>query len=88
MPAATDLADCSASELLQLYRSGQASPVEATRAVLERIARLNPRLNAFCLVDADAALQAARESEARWQAARRTARPAANSTACRSRSRT
>ena len=41
--------------------------MEATQAVLARIARLNPQLNAFCLVDADAALQAARASEARWQ---------------------
>jgi len=75
MPAATDLADCSASELLQLYRSGQASPVDATRAVLERIARLNPGLNAFCLIDGDASLLAARASEARWQASRSRGAP-------------
>ena len=56
---ATDLADCSATDLLALYRSGQASPVEATQAVLARIERHNPQLNAFCLVDADAALAAA-----------------------------
>ena len=42
MPPATDLADCTASELLQLYRSRQASPVEATHAVLKRIDALNP----------------------------------------------
>ena len=42
MHTATDLADCSAIELLQLYRSRNASPVEATRAVLARIERLNP----------------------------------------------
>ncbi len=75
MPAATHLADCSASELLQLYRTGQASPVEATRAVHERIARLNSRLNAFCFVAPDASLQAARNSEARWQAWRKTGAP-------------
>ncbi|MBU0589445.1 MAG: amidase [Gammaproteobacteria bacterium] len=66
MPA-TDLADLSASELLAMYRSGQASPVEVTRAVLARIERLNPSLNAFCLVAGDEALAAARQSEARWQ---------------------
>ncbi len=60
------LADCTAVELLELYRLGQASPVEATRAVLARIAEQNPILNAFCLVDADAALAAAAASEARW----------------------
>lgn len=66
----TQLTDCTATELLQLYRSGAASPVEATRAVLDRIERLNPQLNAFCLVDAEAALASARASEARWSAAR------------------
>ncbi len=63
----TQLTACSASDLLQLYRSGAASPVEATTEVLARIERLNPRLNAFCLVDGEAALASARASEARWQ---------------------
>ncbi len=67
---ATDLTQCTAHELLQIYRSGQASPVDVTQAVLARIERLNPRLNAFCLVDADAALASARASEARWRAHR------------------
>ncbi len=58
---------CTATELLDLYRRGEASPVEATTAVLERIERVNPAINAFCLVDADAALASARGSEARWQ---------------------
>ncbi len=71
----TDLTQCPAHELIGLYRSGQASPVEATQAVLSRIDRLNPQLNAFCLVDADAALSAARASEARWQAHRRSGAP-------------
>ena len=44
----TDLADCTATELLAMYRSKQASPVEATHAVLARIERLNPKLLAFC----------------------------------------
>ena len=69
MPTArpTQLTECTASELLQLYRSGGASPVEATQAVLARIHRLNPQLNAFCLVDDEAALASARASEARWR---------------------
>src|SRR3982750_321712 len=62
----TDLADCSATTLLHLYRSRQASPVEATRAVLARIERFNPVLNAFALQAPDEALAAARASEARW----------------------
>ena len=71
----TDLTQCTAHELLALYRSGQASPVDATQAVLSRIERLNPQLNAFCLVDADAALSAARASESRWQAHRSSGAP-------------
>ena len=62
-----DLADCVATELLQLYRSGAASPVEATRAVLARIDKHNPQLNAFCLVAHASAMDSARQSEARWQ---------------------
>jgi len=62
------LADRPAHELLQLYRSGQTSPVEATQAVLARIDALNPILNAFVLVAHEQALAAARESEARWRA--------------------
>lgn len=62
-----DLADCSATLLLRLYRSKQASPVEATRAVLARIERFNPILNAFCHLAPDEALESARASEARWR---------------------
>lgn len=67
----TDLALCTAHELLALYGRGAASPRDATQAVLARIDRLNPQLNAFCLVDPEAALAAAGESEARWQRHRR-----------------
>jgi aspartyl-tRNA(Asn)/glutamyl-tRNA(Gln) amidotransferase subunit A len=64
MPA--DPCSLTGIELLAKYRAREISPVEATRAILERIERLNPVLNAFCLVDAQAALASARESEARW----------------------
>ena len=72
---ATDLTQRPAHELLQLYRSGQASPVEVTQAVLARIERLNSQINAFCVVDPDAALASARASEARWQAHRSSGAP-------------
>ncbi|HUN53484.1 MAG TPA: amidase [Candidatus Sulfotelmatobacter sp.] len=62
-----ELAFTSATTLLHLYRAKQLSPVEATQAILDRIERLNPRLNAYCLVDAEQALQSARASEQRWQ---------------------
>ena len=47
----TDLCALSATELVALYRKKKLSPVEVIRAVHERIDRLNPVLNAFCLVD-------------------------------------
>ena len=56
----------SASELLQAYRRKQLSPVEATRAALERIERYNSTLNAYCLVEAESAMAAARAAEGRW----------------------
>src|SRR5690606_20447919 len=63
-----DPATLNATELLHLYRHRRLSPVEATRACLDRIERWNDLVNAFCHVDADAALTAAAESEARWAA--------------------
>ncbi len=62
----TDLADCTALELKELYRTHRASPLEAARAALARIERLNPVLHAFSCVAAEPALDSARASEARW----------------------
>ncbi len=62
----TDLATLTATELLALYRARQASPTEATEAVLARIDRLNPVLNAFCHLAPDEALSAAAASTDRW----------------------
>ena len=70
-----DLTQLTATELIQLYRTGQASPVEAMQQVLERVERVDPILNAFILVDADAGMDAARVSEARWMAHRATGAP-------------
>jgi aspartyl-tRNA(Asn)/glutamyl-tRNA(Gln) amidotransferase subunit A len=58
-----DLAWRSALEIAALIRDKQLSPVELTAAMLSRIEALDPRLNAFCLVTADAARAAAREAE-------------------------
>jgi aspartyl-tRNA(Asn)/glutamyl-tRNA(Gln) amidotransferase subunit A len=63
----TDLCALSAAELLEGYRQHELSPVEVTRAVLERVERLNPVLNAFILVS-ERALDDAKASEARWMA--------------------
>ena len=55
-----------AIELLSHYQSGALSPVEATRAMLDQIERLNPIVNAYCLVDPETTLAHARESEQRY----------------------
>ncbi|MEY2802934.1 MAG: Acylamidase [Pseudomonadota bacterium] len=70
-----NLTQCTALELLALYRSGAASPVEATQSILTDIERLNPRLLAYCLVDEAQALAGARASEARWHAHRHSGAP-------------
>ncbi|MBI4695238.1 MAG: amidase [Gammaproteobacteria bacterium] len=64
----TNLAECPAHELVQLYRRRLASPVDAARAVLARIDELNPVLNAFCHLAPDETLAMAVASERRWQA--------------------
>jgi aspartyl-tRNA(Asn)/glutamyl-tRNA(Gln) amidotransferase subunit A len=46
-----------------LIRKRRLSPVELTQAFLERIARLQPTLNAFITVTSDLALKQAREAE-------------------------
>lgn len=78
----SDLCWMSAVELAAAIRARRLSPVEITRAVLERIAAVNPRLNAFCTV----AAERPRPTPPRrpWWAGRRWDR----CTACRSPSRT
>ncbi len=60
------------SEAADLLRRRATSPVELTQHYLERIARLNSRLNAFITVTEEAALEQARAAEAdiaagRWR---------------------
>jgi len=63
-----DLAYKTAAELAMLYRAEKLSPVEATKAALARLEQVNPKLNAFMVVDAERALLAAQRSERRWRA--------------------
>ena len=51
------------SELAQRLRRRKISPVEITRACLDRIEKLNPALNAFITVMAESALAEARAAE-------------------------
>jgi aspartyl-tRNA(Asn)/glutamyl-tRNA(Gln) amidotransferase subunit A len=61
-----DLCSLSATDLLRCYSKKQLSPVEVTRAVLERIEKLNPILNAFCYLDKKHSIESAKQSEKRW----------------------
>jgi amidase len=53
-----------ATALASAIRHGDVSPVEVTDAILTRIERVNPMLNAFCTVAADTARAQARVAEA------------------------
>src|SRR4051812_31777363 len=57
----------SAEDLLEQYRRHALSPVEVARTVLARAERSQSVLNAFCVLDPEAALASAKASEARWQ---------------------
>ena len=62
-----DIARLPAAELTALYRGKRLSPVEAARAALARVSAFDGAVNAFCLVDEEGALAAARASEERWR---------------------
>jgi Asp-tRNA(Asn)/Glu-tRNA(Gln) amidotransferase A subunit family amidase len=53
-----------ARELAGLIRTNEVSPVEVVEAVLDRIGRVNPALNAYCTVSAPEARETARAAEA------------------------
>ncbi|MFI6465459.1 amidase [Streptomyces sp. NPDC050538] len=63
----TELTELTAVELLDGYRRREFSPVDATRATLERAEEIQPAVNAFVRLDAEGALARAAESAERWQ---------------------
>jgi aspartyl-tRNA(Asn)/glutamyl-tRNA(Gln) amidotransferase subunit A len=68
MQTLSSIHEYSALEVAAQYASGALSPVDATRACLERIAAWEPRLNAMYRIDSEGALATAKASEARWRA--------------------
>jgi len=62
---ATDLAYAGAARQAQLIAAGEVTSRELTEIVLERIARIDPRLNAYRVVLAEQALAAADAADAR-----------------------
>ena len=57
------LAYTSAVDIAAAIRTKRVSSVEVTKHLLDRIARLNPDLNAYCTVTADEALASARAAD-------------------------
>ncbi len=61
-----NMADWSASALLEAYAGKHVSPVEVVKAVISRVEAYEPQLQALYAFDPDAALQDAKASEQRW----------------------
>ncbi|MGW4247411.1 amidase [Nocardia sp. NPDC004722] len=66
----SDLCYASARELAGWLRAGELSALELTRAHLDRIERLNPKVNAIVTLVAEQALDAARSADRRLAAGR------------------
>src|SRR5947209_19337203 len=62
-----DMTFLTISQVSELVRTRKISPVEITRAVLERIDKLNPVLNAYITVTADLAMKSAQEAASEIQ---------------------
>jgi len=71
MPPDVHIAFASIAEIASLYRRRKLSPVELTRFLLDRITRLNPRLNAYLTVCEEQALQQAARAESALSVKRR-----------------
>ena len=78
-----DLAFAGAARQAEMVRAGEVSPTELVQLYLDRIARIDPQLNAFRKVLAEKALLEAQQAEARLKAGR-----SGRCSGCRSRSRT
>lgn len=68
MTSAGRIHEWTAAELSAAFAGRGLSPREAAIALLDRIEALDGAINAFCLIDRDATLRQAAESEARWMA--------------------
>ena len=59
----TEICFMPVAEMAASLKAKRLSPVEVMEAVLSRIERLNPRLNAYCTLVAESALEQAKEAE-------------------------
>jgi aspartyl-tRNA(Asn)/glutamyl-tRNA(Gln) amidotransferase subunit A len=69
-----DLGFLPATDVAELIRTKQLSPVEYMRALLTRIEALEPKINAFVHLAADQAMDAARHAEAKLMSGERIGR--------------
>ena len=65
MPA---IHEFTAEQLFSAYRKRELSPVDVTRALLQRIDEWETKINAMYRIDGERALEQARASETRWHA--------------------
>ncbi|MFE9332471.1 amidase [Streptomyces sp. NPDC006925] len=63
----SDLNALTATQLVAGYETGDFTPVEVTRAALERAEVTQERVNAFVRIDGEAALRQAEQSAGRWE---------------------
>src|SRR5262249_35124792 len=63
-----DLAFAGAAKQAEMLRAGEVSPAELVQLCLDRIARIDPQLNAFRKVFAEKALLEAQQAESRLKA--------------------
>ena len=61
---ARDLGFLPAWQMASAVKNKKLSPVEIVDALLTRIEKINPRVNAYCTIAADMARKAARKAEA------------------------
>ena len=71
MSQASDLTELSIEDAAALIRAGRLSPVDLTRAYLDRIEQVEPKVNAYITVTAELALRQARSLEAELAAGNR-----------------
>jgi len=62
----SELHTLGATQLLRAYMARQLSPVDVMQAVIDQVQRWEPQLHATYLFRPEAALEQARDSEARW----------------------
>jgi aspartyl-tRNA(Asn)/glutamyl-tRNA(Gln) amidotransferase subunit A len=67
MSDTSHIGELTAVQMLELYDSGGLSPVEVAQASLDQIEALDEKVNAWCYLDPETTLTAARRSEERWR---------------------